>query len=139
MQKYFSMQAQRRDADEAIATVRDIMDNEPEFRHEIAHNWYALIGAFSGHYGAFHKSDGSGYELLADAVLKADKINSAIAAKLVTKLADWKKYDAPHGDLMREELKRIASTEGISQNLRANVTKALPLVKTSPNAPKPKI
>lgn len=140
MQKYFTLQAQQKDPDAAIATVRDIMDHEPEFDHQIAHNWYALIGAFSSNYSAFHKSDGSGYELLADAVLKADKINSAIAAKLATKLADWKKYEAPHKDLMLKQLQRLADEPKLSQNLRSNVKKALPASSiTNAKAPRPKI
>lgn len=124
MQKWLSLQASR-SHESTIDTVRDIMDNEPAFRREIAHNWYALIGAFAANYGEFHREDGSGYDLVAEGVLKADKVNSAIAANLSEKLCDWKKYDGPHRHEMYRAVRVIALTPGISSNLKANVMKAL--------------
>lgn len=142
MQKYFALQASQKDAESAIDAVRDIMDNEPEFNHKIAHNWIHLIRSFAGNYGAFHEQNGEGYKLVADAVLKCDKINSSIAAKLATKLCEWEKYAEPYQGKMLTELKRIASTKGISANLRANVEKSLPdetqmPTHAKPNTPKP--
>lgn len=144
MQKYFALQASQSDTENAIATVRDILDNEPEFNHKIAHNWIHLIRSFTGNYDAFHEKNGKGYELVADAVLKCDKINSAIAAKLATKLCEWEKYNAPFGNMMLVQLQRIADMPDISANLRANVEKSLPetqnictTVDNKPNTPKP--
>jgi aminopeptidase N len=139
MQKYFALQASQKDSDNAIAAVRGILNNEPEFDHKIAHNWIHLIRSFNSNYGAFHREDGEGYKLVADAVLLCDKINSSIAAKLVTSLCEWEKYELPYQGHMLNELKRIALTPDISANLRANVTKSLPAPTgaLTPKTPKP--
>lgn len=137
MQKWFTLQAQR-PSDKAIATVRHIMDKDPVFDKNIAHNWYALIGAFAANYSQFHRKDGAGYKLVADGVLKADKINSSIAAKMSETLCNWQKYTPDQAERMISELKRIAQTPGISNNLKANVLKALPQV-AAPKAAAPSV
>ncbi len=123
IQKWFTLIAQGRDATDK---VRDVLEKDSAFNHSIAHNWHALIGAYAGNYGAFHQASGKGYALVADGVLKADKINSSVAAKLAEPLCNWQKYVPAHADLMVKELRRIAATPGISNNLKANVLKALP-------------
>jgi aminopeptidase N len=144
MQRWFTLQAQQKDAQAAIDTVREIMTNDRSFDPKIAHNWLALIGAFSSNYAAFHKGDGQGYELVADGVLATDQYNSAIAARLSEVLCTWPKYASPHQDKMYQALKRLASTPGISSNVKANVMKGLTkadaakLQKGSGAAPGPK-
>ncbi len=86
----------------------------------------ALIGAFcSGNPAQFHQPDGAGYRFLADNVLELDPVNPQIAARLLTPLIQWRRYDEARQRLMRAELERIVATEGLSKNSYEIASKAL--------------
>ena len=53
----------------------------------------SLIGAFTGNPAVFHEKSGAGYRLLADFVIKLDAINPQIAARLLTALGTWRRFD----------------------------------------------
>ena len=47
------------------------------------------------------------------------------AARLVDPLGGWRRYKPELGDLMRQELARIAGAEGLSKNVYELASKAL--------------
>ena len=74
---------------------------------------------------AFHAADGSGYEFVGDVVLKVDKINNQIAARLAGSFSLWKKYDPARQELMKAQLRRITETEGVSKDVFEIASKSL--------------
>ena len=76
----------------------------------------AVIGAFIGNSVQFNSKDGSGYTFLADKVLKIDKINPLIAAALAKGFKKYAKLDDTRKGLMKEQLKKILATKGLSSN-----------------------
>ena len=55
----------------------------------------SLIGAFcSGNHVRFHDRSGAGYRFLADKIDQLNTINPQIAARLVSPLINWRRYDA---------------------------------------------
>ncbi len=86
----------------------------------------ALIGRFSmGNPIRFHSADGAGYRFLADRVLELDAINPQIAARLVSALSRWRRFDPARQALMRQELERIAAQAKLSRDVFEIVSKSL--------------
>ena len=85
----------------------------------------ALIGVFCNqNYVGFHNKSGEGYGFLADQVLVLDKINPQIAARLLTPLTRWRKYDPQRGQLMLAQLERIKADEKLSKDVFEVVEKS---------------
>jgi len=85
----------------------------------------ALIGAFAnGNPVGFHRKDGAGYTLLADAIITLQSVNPQIAARLCTPLTRYKRY--AHGSgLMKAELQRIADVPDLSRDVFEVVERSL--------------
>ncbi len=73
----------------------------------------------------FHRADGKGYEFISDQILKLDKINPQIAARLASCFNHWKKYDEKRQGLMRNSLETIMVDPGLSKNVYEIVSRAL--------------
>ena len=69
--------------------------------------------------------DGAGYKLLADTVIKVNSINPSTAARLMSPLRQWKRYDSTRKSLMENELKRILSEKDISNDVYEIASKSL--------------
>jgi aminopeptidase N len=86
----------------------------------------ALIGAFCNMNALnFHALSGEGYVFLADQVVALNLINPQIAARLLTPLTRWKKYNSARQALMRAQLERIAAEPRLSKDVFEVVTKSL--------------
>lgn len=86
----------------------------------------SLIGSFCmNNLVQFHALDGSGYAFLAEQVLVLDKLNPQIAARLLTPLTQWRRYDAKRQNLQRTQLEQIAKTVGISKDVYEIAAKSL--------------
>jgi aminopeptidase N len=88
-------------------------------------NVYALIGAFSRNAVNFHRIDGEGYVFLADTVLRLDAFNPQVAARMVTPMTNWKRYDKRRQPLMKAQLERILKSEKLSKNVYELVQKSV--------------
>jgi aminopeptidase N len=86
----------------------------------------SLIGAFSqGNPVGFHAKDGAGYAFLADHVIELNAINPQVAARLVTALTPWRRYERGRQALMRAQLQRIVAVDGISADVFEVASKSL--------------
>jgi len=86
----------------------------------------ALIGAFAGqNHVNFHRADGAGYSFLADQVIVLDKLNPQIAARQLSPLTRWRKYDAARQQQMKSELERILASGELSPDVYEVVSKTL--------------
>ena len=85
----------------------------------------SLIGAFcSQNHVQFHQVGGQGYEFLADRVIELDQINPQIAARLMTPLTRWKKFDTRRQALMQTQLRRVKETPKLSKDVFEVVAKS---------------
>ncbi len=120
--KWFQVQAmsQRVDTPE---NVRQLMEH-PDFSLRNPNRVRALIGAFSqGNPLRFHRPDGAGYRLLADAVLELDTINPQVAARILLPLTRWQRQQEDQRLAMLGELERIANTNKLSKDVFEVVSK----------------
>ncbi len=124
VEKWLSIRAASRLPD-TLQQVQKLLTH-PAFRLTNPNKVRALIGRFcQGNPVRFHAADGSGYAFLSEQVLELDKINPQIAARLVSTLSRWKRYDDVRKELMKTELERIRATPGLSKDVFEIVSKSL--------------
>ena len=108
-----------------VENVKRLVDH-PAFDIKNPNKVYSLVGGFVGGTPInFHAADGSGYEFLGDIVLKIDKLNGGVAARMVGGFTRWRKYDEKRQEMMKAQLERIVKTEGLSENVFEIVSKSL--------------
>lgn len=122
MDQWFTIQVSRPQPD-VLDRVKYLMEH-PAFSLKNPNKVRALIGAFAQNRINFHRLDGQGYQLLADVVIELNRLNPEIAARLVTPLTRWQRFDETRQSLMRAQLKRIKQ-EPLSSNVYEVIEKAL--------------
>ncbi|WP_290789946.1 aminopeptidase N [Halomonas sp.] len=123
MDQWFSIQVTRPQPD-VLDRVKFLMEH-PAFSLKNPNKVRALIGTFAGQNRVnFHRIDGAGYRLLADVVIELNRLNPEIAARLITPLTRWARFDETRQELMKAELERIRA-EKLSPNVYEVVEKAL--------------
>jgi aminopeptidase N len=122
--KWFAVQA-RAAVPDAVERVQALLGHEL-FTLKNPNRARSLLGIFAGgNPTGFHRRDGKGYRLLADAILELDGFNPQVAARLIDPLGRWRRYDAGRQELMKEELGRIRAKPGLSNDLVEKVSKSL--------------
>lgn len=115
LDKWFALQATTRLPD-AQSDVERLMTHEA-FDIRNPNKVRSLIGAFAHNNPVrFHVATGEGYRFLADQVIRLDAMNPQIAARLLSALSHWRKYDPRRQQLMRSEIERILATPGLSRD-----------------------
>lgn len=117
---------------QAVSTVPDALDR---VRALVEHEAFdtrnpnkvrALIGAFcSQNTVRFHAADGTGYAFLADWVIRLDGKNPQLAARLLTPLTRWKRFDAQRQAKMQAALQSILDAGDLSPDVYEIVSKSL--------------
>jgi len=98
----------------------------PAFRLSNPNKVRALVGRFCmGNPVRFHAANGEGYRFLADQVIELDQINPQMAARLISALSRWKRFDADRQALMRGELQRIVDRPKVSKDVFEIISKSL--------------
>ena len=124
LDKWFALQARRED-EEAVARVRALL-RDPDFSWRHPNRVRALLGSFArANFTGFHRADGAGYRLLAEAVLEADRVNPQLAARLVTPLGRFRRFAEPWRGAMRAALEEIRAGAPLSRDLAEMVDRSL--------------
>ena len=122
MNKWFALQVMLAKPDEAVATARALTEH-PDFTMTNPNRFRSVIGVFAGNHAGFHQKDGSGYRFLADWLIKLDPLNPQTTARICTAFQTWKRYDKDRQVLIREQLDRIADTDGLSRDVTEMITR----------------
>ena len=123
LDKWFAIQAMSARAD-TLARVEEL-SRHPAFTLKNPNRLRSLVGSFAANQRGFHVASGRGYSFLADILLEADRINPQTAARLVTPLGRWRRFDADRAAMMRAQLDRILAAEGLSKDVFEQVSKSL--------------
>lgn len=122
--KWFSVQATCRLAGTLDAVKR--LTTHPAFDLHTPNHVRSLIGAFcQSNPSQFHAQGGEGYEFLADKVIVLNSINPQIAARMLTSLAAWKRFDPTRQQEMRRAIERVAKVGDLSPDVFEVASKAL--------------
>jgi len=101
--------------------------HHPAFSIKNPNKVRAVVGAFSTQNTPnFHALDGSGYAFLADKVIKLDALNPQMAARMLSPLTRWQRFDLHHQEMMQIQLKRIKNSGDLSADLFEVLEKSLP-------------
>lgn len=124
MDKWFGLQAR--------SLLPDTLDRVRALTDHAAFDWTnpnrvrSLIGAFAvGNPVRFHRPDGAGFAFLADGVVRLDRINPQLGARLVMPLGRWRRHPPAVQDKMKDALRKILATPNISPDSYEIASKSL--------------
>ncbi len=123
LDKWFSLQAIS-PLPGTMAAVRGLAEHL-DFDLRNPNRVRSLVGSFGFNQVRFHAADGSGYRFLADMIIRLDPANPQIAARMVSPLGQWRRFDAGRQALMKAELGRIVALAGVSKNTFEMASKSL--------------
>ena len=125
MDQWFSVQAASVLPD-GLERVEHLL-HHPAFSIKNPNKVRAVVGAFSMHNTPnFHAVDGSGYAFLADKVIELDALNPQMAARMLSPLTRWQRFDLHQQEMMQRQLKRIKNSGELSADLFEVLEKSLP-------------
>lgn len=124
MDKWFALQASRRD-ESCIDNILSLYTH-PCFDKANPNRVRALIGAFTRtNPRHFHREDGRGYALLGDLIAELNQVNPQNAARIITPLLSFKRFDGNRQELMKTQLEKLARLPELSDDLYEKIDKAL--------------
>ena len=124
MDKAFGLVAT--DPSDAVFSGIESMLSHPQFSWKNPNRVRALYSAFSlRNPTQFHRTDGRGYTTLLNVVQKLDSINPQVAARLITPLLSWRRFDNKRQALMRDALNELAAQPQLSNDLYEKVSRSL--------------
>ena len=124
MDKWFMVQPLRSAPDKAVARARDLA-KRPDFDWKNPNRFRALIGGLTANHAGFHAADGTGYDFLAEWLMRLDPVNPQTAARMCSAFETITRYDPDRQALARAALSRIADMPGLSRNTSEMVTRIL--------------
>ena len=122
--KWFMLQAQRSLPDSAVWV--ESLTRHPDFRFTTPNRVYALLGGFSGsNFAGFHASNGEGYRVLADSIIKLNGINPQVAARMATGFRSWKQFDHGRRQHAARNMQRILDMPGLCADVFEIISRTL--------------
>ncbi len=123
MNKYFSILASS-ERTETLSRVIELQ-KDPVYDEKVPNLVRSLIGVFARNYKHFHARNGSGYIFVADKIIEIDKINAQMASGLAGAFKIYSHINETNKSLMKKELERVVSTQGLSKNSYEIISKIL--------------
>ncbi len=123
LDKWFAIQA----LSPLPGTVRAVesLKSHPDFDLRNPNRVRALVSSFAGNQVRFHDASGAGYKLYADTLIQLDPANGQVAARMVSPLGQWRRFDEGRQALMRAQLQRILDLPDLSRNTFEMASKSL--------------
>ena len=124
--KWFALQAGASDRGGHVLPIVHQLLQHPDFSLKNPNRARSVIFSYcSANPGAFHRPDAAGYVFWSERVIELDAINPQVAARLARAMDRWKKLAEPWRTAAREAIARVAAREGLSNDVREVVTRAL--------------
>ncbi len=124
MDKWFALQASVPDQ-ACFAEVQSLL-RHPDFQLTNPNRVRAVIGSFAMRNPVgFHQADGAAYAWLAERIIQLDGLNPQIAARLLTPLTQWQRYDATRQQAMRAALQSVLDSGERSADVYEVASKGL--------------
>ena len=124
MDNWFRIQATSPAAN-CLSVVQSLLSHSA-FSMQNPNRLRALIGSFTAaNPHRFHAIDGSGYRFLREILDELNQTNPQVAARLITPLLQFKRFDSTRQALMKQELQQLAARTDLSNDLFEKVSRAL--------------
>jgi aminopeptidase N len=114
MNKYFALLSSSL-RDDILHRVK-ALQNDEVYDEKVPNLVRSLVGTFARNHKHFHAKDGEGYKFVADKIIHIDKINPQMASGLCQAFKIYDKMNEENQKLMKRELLRVVSTQGLSKN-----------------------
>ncbi len=102
------------------------LTRHPDFSWTTPNKVYALIGGFTGgNPSGFNAADGTGYRLVADAILTLDRLNPQVASRVATSFRSCKLLNSSRKSAVEAELQRIVAQPSLSRDVYEIASKIL--------------
>ena len=124
MDKWFGLQVGCAAPEDAVALAKTLIAH-PLFDWKNPNRFRAVIGGLLGNQAGFHAADGSGYDFVADCLIKLDAINPQTTARMTKAFDTWAQFGPDRQAQMRGALQRIADTPNLSGDTTEIVTRIL--------------
>jgi aminopeptidase N len=122
--KWFALQAQLPTPENA-QRIRKLLEH-PKFSWQSPNRLRSLIGTFATlNPVAFNAPDGSGYRLVADVVIRLDKTNPQVAARLAACFRSYKALEGKRRRHAANALKSIQESKELSRDTYEIVSRSL--------------
>ncbi|RLA06888.1 MAG: aminopeptidase N [Gammaproteobacteria bacterium] len=109
MDNYFAISASCYDGD--IITRIKKLQNKTTYNRTNPNKIYNLLGSFAANSQGFCQKNGAGFEFLVNEIVKIDKFNEQVAARIATKFKIYSKYDKNRQAKVKKELQKIMNSE----------------------------
>ena len=124
MDKWFHVQATI-PGPETLDRVRELT-RHPAYSEANPNRVRSLIGAFANaNQTGFHRKDGAAYEFFVDTILKLDRANPQVAARMATALRSWRSLEPERQAAARAALVALSQPADLSTDLRDIVERTL--------------
>jgi aminopeptidase N len=120
MDKFFAVQSASITSD--IESIKLLMEHEL-FSFNTPNRLRSVVGSFAQNYVNFHHQ--AGYEFFTDIILKLNKSNPQIGARLVSVYNHWKRFTPELKKLQKQQLEKIIQSEDLSNDIFEIVQAAL--------------
>ncbi|WP_339879903.1 aminopeptidase N [Pseudidiomarina gelatinasegens] len=123
LDKWFAIQAGAPHANvaETVATLK----KHSRFNPDNPNRQYALYATFGRNMVQFHRADGAGYRLMADMISYLNTKNPQVAARLVTPLTQWRRYDEQRRQQMKAVLEALHKLPDLASDLDEKISQSL--------------
>ncbi len=124
MDKWFMLQATN-PATTVVTELRALLKH-PAFSINNPNRVRSLIGAFAAaNTEHFHAADGSGYQFLTEQLAVLDKINPQTAARMITPLIQFSRFDDERQQSIKACLVQLSQLPDLSRDLFEKISRAL--------------
>jgi aminopeptidase N len=116
MDLWLGLQARRPGAD-TLEIVKALTEH-PTFSYDVPNRVYSLIRTFAmANITGFNRKDGEGYKFIVDAVLRLNKTNPQVAARVLTAFRSWRMLEPTCAALAKEQLERLVASKNLSTDV----------------------
>ncbi len=122
--KWFGIQISQA-APEQAAKQAAALTEHADFDMKNPNRFRAVFGALAGNTAGFHASNGAGYDLLADWLIKLDPLNPQTTARMCSAFQTWARYDSDRQAKMKAALQRILASPDVSKDTTEMVSRIL--------------
>jgi len=120
MDKFFAVQSASKMSN--VESIRRLMQHEL-FSFNTPNRLRSVVGSFAQNYINFHNQQG--YEFFTDIILKLNKSNPQIGARLVSVYNHWRRFTPELKALQKQQLQKIIKSDGLSNDIFEIVQAAL--------------
>lgn len=123
LDKWFAIQASapQQDVIEIVAQLH----KHSRFNTDNPNRVYALFATLGRNMTQFHREDGAGYALMAGVIRYLNEKNPQVAARLVTPLTQWRRFDPTRQQQLKAVLNELQQLSNLAPDLDEKISQSL--------------